>query len=77
MTDRGPLDKSGRVKDELNQTQAAEYLGISRPALLDLLRAGAIPHYRPTPRKYVIRRADLEVYKRSVTVGTPAAEGCG
>lgn len=59
----------------LNIADAGAYLGVSRTTLARLLDRGLIPYTRPSPRKYQIRTADLDAYKRSVTHGRPPADG--
>ena len=51
-----------RIKD------AAERLGISQSALNRLIRTGAIPAYRVTPRSIALRPEDLLAYVESVRV---------
>lgn len=56
--------------DDLNLTQAARYLGVSRPVLRDLVERGLIPAARLTEKVWKVRRADLDAYRRKCTTGT-------
>lgn len=49
----------------LRRAEAARFLGISTRRLDDLLAAGALPTYRPTPGRVLIAEADLVEYLRT------------
>jgi len=49
--------------------RAAEYLGVSRRHLHDMLKLGAIPYYRFGPRVIVLDRTDLDQFLADRKVG--------
>lgn len=49
----------------LRRAEAARFLGISTRRLDDLLAAGSLPTYRPTPGRVLISEADLVAYLRA------------
>ena len=59
MPDISPTDRAPRW---LRRVEAARFLGISTRRLDDLLAAGAIPTYRPTPGRVLVAEADLVAY---------------
>lgn len=50
----------------LIDAEAAEYLGVSRRTISNLVRDGKLPIVRPTPRSVRFTIADLDAYAASV-----------
>ena len=53
----------------LSVSEAAEELGISETLTRNLIRSGQLAAYRFGPRKTVVYREDLEVFRQSRRVG--------
>jgi excisionase family DNA binding protein len=48
---------------------AARYMGVSRSTLRTLMKAGRVPHYRPSRRRVVFDKADLDAYVAAQRAG--------
>lgn len=71
-----------RHPDYMGPTEAAEFLGVSRSTFYRLWDAGdfaAVRIYRPSPRRPLFHRADLEAWKkaRESLGGADPAQGIG
>ena len=58
-------------KEHLSVSEAAEELGISESLVRNLIRSGQLAAYRYGPRKTVVYREDLEVFRRSRKIEAP------
>lgn len=53
------------AKAPLSVSEAAEELGVSEPLMRNLIRDGQLVAYRFGPRKTVVYREDLEMFRQS------------
>ena len=61
--------KNNNQKAAFSLKEAAEYLGISQPVLLKLVRSGEIAARKPGGRRWLISKAVLDSWLESDNVG--------
>lgn len=59
------MAKTKCTPEYITVTDAAKILGVKKSYIYDLINAGLLPAYRPSPRKTIIIREELDSYIRS------------
>lgn len=75
-TDPGAAEPRAASSDRYNRAEAAEYLGMSRSALSEIMSAGGIDYMRVTPGKrgrVYFTRQQLDDYRVRATVRAASA----